>query len=87
MSVELELSTDLATSREFAGILTKFEPESQSLCGSAPGHGGELITLILKVSKDLKLRALIDYKGHKSFVHRQSLEGRKLKNVEIDIPL
>ena len=46
-SVGAELPTDPATSREFANLLTKVAPDTQSLCVSAPGDDVSLITLNL----------------------------------------
>ena len=47
--VGAERPTDPATSREFANLLTKVAPDTQSLCVSAPGDEVSLITLELKV--------------------------------------
>ena len=54
---------------------------------SAPGDEVTLITLKLKVTNDLSLRALVDCGASNNFIRRQSLEGRRLKYVERDIPL
>ena len=54
---------------------------------SAPGDEVTLITLKLKVTNDLSLRALVDCGASNNFIRRQSLESRRLKYVERDIPL
>ena len=86
MSVGEDRATDSATSREFANLLTKVDPDTQSLCVSAPGNEVSLITLELKVTNNLSIRALVDYGASNNFVRLQSLEGRRLKFVERDIP-
>ena len=72
----MERPTDPATSIEFANLLMKVAPESQSLCVSALGDEGYLITLKLEVTKDLSLRALVDSETSNNFVRRQSLEAQ-----------
>ena len=67
--------------------MTKVAPDTQSLCVSAPGDDVSLITLKLEATNDLSLRALVDCGASNNFVRRQSLEGRRLKFVERDIPL
>ena len=67
--------------------MTKVAPDTQSLCVSAPGDDVSLITLKLEAKNDLSLRALVDCGASNNFVRRQSLEGRRLKFVERDIPL
>ena len=64
----------------------KVAPDSHSLCFSAPGDEVSLITLNLEVTKGLSLRALVDCGPSNDFVRRQSLEDRRLKVVERDIP-
>ena len=81
-SVGAECPNDPATSIEFANLLMKVAPDSQSLCASALGDEGYLITLNLEVTKDLSLRALVDCGASNNFVRRQSLEDRRLKFVE-----
>ena len=66
--------------------MTKVAPDTQSLCVSAPGDEVSLLTLKLKVTNDLSLKALVDCKASNNFIRRQSLEGRRLKYVERDIP-
>ena len=66
--------------------MTKVAPDTQSLCVSAPGDEVSLITLKLKVTNDLSLKALVDCGASNNFIRRQSLEGRRLKYVERDIP-
>ena len=85
-SVEAERPTDPATSIEFANLLMKVAPATPSLCVSAPGDEVSLITLELKVTNDLSLRALIDCGASNNFVRRQSREGRRIKFVERDVP-
>ena len=67
--------------------MTRVAPDTQSLFVSAPGDEGYLITLKLKVTNDLSLKALVDCGASNNFIRRQSLEGRRLKYVERDIPL
>ena len=86
-SVGAQRPTDLATSREFANLLTKVAPDTQSLCVSAPGDEKILITLKVKVTNNLLLRALVDCGASNNFIRRQSLKGTSLKYVELDIPL
>ena len=86
-SVGAESPTDRATSREFANLLTKVSPDTQSLCVSAPGDEVTLITLKLEATNDFSLRALVGCGPSNNFVRRQSLEGRRLKFVDRDIPL
>ena len=66
--------------------MTKVDPGTQSLCVSALGDEMSLIALILKVTKDLSLRALADCGASNNLVRRQSLEGRRLNIVEREIP-
>ena len=56
----MERPTDPVTSTEFANLLMKVAPDSQSLCVSAVGDEVPLITLNLELTKDLSLRALVD---------------------------
>ena len=55
------------------------------MCVSALDDEGYLITLNLKVTKDLSLRALVEW-GVEQLFCRQSLEDRGLKFVERLIP-
>ena len=82
--VGAERPTDPATSREFANLLMKVSPGSQSLCVSALGD--EVITLKLEVTEDFSLHALVDCGASNNSVRRQSLEDRRLNFVERDIP-
>ena len=82
----MERPTDSATSREFANLLTKVSPDTQSLCVSAPDDEVSLITLTLEVTKDLSIRALVDCGASNNFVRRQSLEAGSFNFVEREIP-
>ena len=62
--------TDSATSIEFANLLMKVSPDSQSLCVSALGDEVPLIILNLEVTKDLSLCALVDCEASDNFVRR-----------------
>ena len=62
-SVGAERPTDPATSIEFTNLLMKVAPDSQSLCVSALGDEVPHITLNLKVTKALSLRALVNCGG------------------------
>ena len=64
----------------------KVTPDSQSLCVSALGDEVPLIILNLEVTKDLSLHALVDCGASNKSFRRQSLEGRRIKFVERDIP-
>ena len=59
----------------------KVAPDSQALYVSALGDEVPLITLDLKVTEDLSLRALVDCGASNNFVRRQSVEDRSLKFV------
>uniref|UniRef100_A0AAV1VM71 Gag-pol polyprotein n=1 Tax=Peronospora matthiolae TaxID=2874970 RepID=A0AAV1VM71_9STRA len=59
-SVGAEHSADPATSREFAGLLTKIAPNTQSLCVTAPSDEESLITLKIEVTSGMSLCALVD---------------------------
>ena len=83
----MERLTDPATSREFAGLLTKVAPNTQSLCVTAPSDEVSLITLKIEVTNGMSLRAQVDCGASNSFIRRQSLEDSRLKFVELDIPL
>ena len=85
-SVGAERPTDPATSREFAGLLTKVAPNTQSLCVAARSDEVSLITLKIEVTKDMSLRALVDCGASNNFVRRQSLDDRRLKYVERETP-
>ena len=85
-SVGVDRPTDPATSREFVNLLMKVAFDSQSLCVSALGDKGYLITLNLEVTKDLSLYARVDCGPSNNFVYCQSLEVRRLMFVESDIP-
>ena len=78
-SVGAEHPTDPTTSSEFAGLLTKVAPNTQSLCITAPFNEGSLITLKLEVAKGTSLRALVDCGASNNFERRQSLDDLKLK--------
>ena len=67
--------------------MKKVAPDTQFLCVAAPGDEISLITVKLEVTKDMSLRALDDCGTSNKFVRRQSLEKRRLKFVERDIPL
>ena len=66
--------------------MTKVTPDTQSLCVSAPGDEVSLITLILEVTKDLSLRALVDCGESNNFLRLQSLEVGNFNFVEREIP-
>ena len=85
-SVGAERPTDTETSREFAGLLTKVAPNTQSLCVAARSDEVSLITLKTEVTKDMSLRALVDCEASNNFVRRQSLDDRRLKYVERETP-
>ena len=82
MSVGTEHPTDPATSSEFAGLLTRIAPNTQSLCVTAFGSEVSLITLNLEVAKDMSLRALVDCGASNNFVRRQSQDNGKHKYRE-----
>ena len=67
-------------------LLTKVAPNKQSLCVVAPGDEVPLITLNIEVTTNVSLRALVDCGASNNFVRRQSLEVRRLKKVEREIP-
>ena len=85
-SVGAEHPTDPATSSEFAGLLTKVAPNTQSLCIAASGNEVSLIILKLEVTQGMSLRDLVDCGASNNFVRRQSLDKRKLEYVEQEIP-
>ena len=85
-SVGAERSTDPATSRAFANILTKVAPDKQSLRVFSPGDEVSLIKLTLEVTKTLSLRTLVDCGASNNFVRRQSLEAGSFSFVEREIP-
>ena len=66
--------------------MTKVAPNTQSLCVTAPGDEVTLITLQIEATEDLSLRALVDCGASNNFIRRQSLDARRLKHVERDIP-
>ena len=78
----MERSTCSATAREFAKLLTKVAPDTQSLHVSAPNEEVSRINLTLKVTNDLSLRALVDCGASNEFVRRQSKDGDSLNFVE-----
>ena len=67
--------------------MTKVASNTQSLCVTAPGDEVTLITLQIEVTEGLSLRSLVDCGASNNFIRRQSLEDRRLKFVERDIPL
>uniref|UniRef100_A0AAV1UB86 Retrotransposon gag domain-containing protein n=1 Tax=Peronospora matthiolae TaxID=2874970 RepID=A0AAV1UB86_9STRA len=85
-SVGAEHSPDLATSREFAGHLTKIAPNTQSLCFTAPSDEESLITLKIEVTSGMSLCALVECGAPNIFIRRQSLEDSRLNYVELEIP-
>ena len=78
--------TDPATSSEFAVLLTKVAPNTQSLCVSASGNEVSLITLKPEVTQNMSLRALVDCGVSNNFVRSQSLENREFEYIEREIP-
>ena len=66
--------------------MTKYDPDTQSLCVSALGDEVSFITLILEVIKDLSLRTLVDCGASNNFVRRQSLEAESFNFVERGMP-
>ena len=74
-------------SKEFAALLTKVAPHTQTLCVTAKGDEVNLITLEIKGANNLPLKSLVDCGASNNFIRRQSLEDRRLKYVERDIPL
>ena len=78
--------SDPATSSEFAGLLTKVAPNTQSLCVAASGNEVSLITLKLEVTRNMSLQALVDCGASNNFVRRQSLDNSELKYIERGIP-
>ena len=82
----MEHPADPATSSEFAGLLTKVAPTTQSLCVTASGNEISLITLKLEVAKDMSQGAPVDCGVSNNFVRRQSLDNSKLKYIEREIP-
>ena len=66
--------------------MTKVAPNTQALCVAAPGNENSLITLKLKVTNKLSLRALVDCGASNNFVRRQSLEDGQLRFTECDTP-
>uniref|UniRef100_A0AAV1T2G8 CCHC-type domain-containing protein n=1 Tax=Peronospora matthiolae TaxID=2874970 RepID=A0AAV1T2G8_9STRA len=85
-SVGAEHPADPATSREFAGLLTKIAPNTQSLCVTAPSDEESLITLKIEVTSGMSLRALVDCGASNSFIRRQSLDDSRLNYVEREFP-
>ena len=85
-SLVAEHPTDPATSSEFAGLLTKIAPNTQSLWVTTSGNEVSLITSKLEVAKDMSPRALINFGASNNFVRRQSLDNSKLKCIEREIP-
>uniref|UniRef100_A0AAV1TH34 Uncharacterized protein n=1 Tax=Peronospora matthiolae TaxID=2874970 RepID=A0AAV1TH34_9STRA len=86
-SVGAEHPADPATSREFAGLLTKIDPNTQSLCvTTAPSDEESLITLKIEVISGMSLRALVDCGESNSFIRRQSLGNSRLNYVEREFP-
>uniref|UniRef100_A0AAV1UB66 Polyprotein n=1 Tax=Peronospora matthiolae TaxID=2874970 RepID=A0AAV1UB66_9STRA len=85
-SVGAEHPADPETSREFAGLLTKIAPNTQSLCVTAPSDEVSLIPLKIEVTSGISLRALVDFGTSNSFIRRQSLEDSRLNYVERELP-
>ena len=67
-------------------LLAKVAPDTQSLCVYALDDKGHLITLILEVTKDLSLCALVYCGESSNFVRLQSLEAGSFNFVEREIP-
>ena len=86
MSLGATRPNDSLTLSGFANILTKVDPDSQSLCVSAPGDEESFITLTLGVTKNMSLRSKVDCGERNNFVHRQSLEIGSFNFVEREIP-
>ena len=82
-----EHPTAPATSSKFASLSKMFSPNTQSLCVTASGNEVFLITLKLKVAKDMSLHALVDGGASNNFVQRRSLDDSKHKFIECDISL
>lgn len=85
-SVGAERPTDPETSREFAGLLTKVSPNTQSLCVTAPSDKISLIILRIEVTNGMSLRALGDCGASNSFIRRLSLGYSRIKYVERELP-
>ena len=85
-SVGAKHPTDPATSSKFASHLKRIDRNTQSLCVTASGNEVSLNTSKLEVAKDMSLRSLVDCGASNNFVQRQSLDNRKLKYVEREIP-
>uniref|UniRef100_A0AAV1TGK0 Retrotransposon gag domain-containing protein n=1 Tax=Peronospora matthiolae TaxID=2874970 RepID=A0AAV1TGK0_9STRA len=85
-SVEMEHLACPATSNEFAGLLKKIDPNTQSLCVTAPSDEVFLITLKIEVTSGMSLCALVDCGPSISFIRRQLLEHRRLDYVEREFP-
>ena len=67
--------------------MTKVAPNTQSLCVVvAPGDEVPLITLNIEVTTNVSLCVEVDCGASNNFVRRQSLEFRRLKKVEREIP-
>ena len=66
--------------------MTKVDPNTQSLCVAASGNEVFLITLILEVTQNMSLRALVDCGASTNSIRRQSLDNRELEYVERKIP-
>ena len=81
-SVGAGYPTDPATSSEFAGLLMKVAPNTQSLCVATSGKEVFLITLKLEGADNLPLRALVYCGASNNFVQRQLLDNSKLKYIE-----
>uniref|UniRef100_A0AAV1V4A7 Uncharacterized protein n=1 Tax=Peronospora matthiolae TaxID=2874970 RepID=A0AAV1V4A7_9STRA len=81
-----EHPADPATSREFAGLLTKIAPNTQSLCVTAPRDEVSLITLKIEVTSGMSLCALVDCGASNCFIRCQLLGDSKLNYVEREFP-
>ena len=56
------------------------------MCKTASGNLSALITLKIKVTKDMSLRDLVNYGASRHFLKLQSLVNRKFKFVEGEFP-
>ena len=84
-SVGAEHPTEPATSSEFAVLLTKVAPNTQSLCVAASGNEVSSLPRV-EIENDMSLRALVDCEASNNFVQYQLLDNSKLKYIEREIP-
>ena len=84
-SLGAEHPTDPATSSEFAGLLTRVDANTQSLCVAVDGDEVTPITLKLEVMPNVSLRALVDCGVPNNFVQRQPLSNSEFNYVEREI--